>query len=112
MATNPTRTQKENEAGQLRIGLTHISTFRPNLAGTVGPNVLPVMNKLKAKIRDMTSERFSLDVDWVDTTTELIHLENEFTDNLTGDTGGNYADVVTRTFEQHLAWLDGHLQNN
>ena len=112
MATNPTRIQKENEAGQLQIGLTHVLTFQSNLAGTAGPNALPVINKLRVKIEDMTSERFSLDNDWVDTTTELIHLENEFTDNLTGDTGGNYANVVVRTFEQHKDWLDKYLQNN
>ena len=111
MASNPTRTQRENQSGQLKIGLVNVSTFQPNLADIVGPNVSPVMKKLETKIEDITSERFSLDNDWVETTTELIHLENEFTDNLTGDTGGNYANVVLGTFEQHKNWLDGYFQN-
>ena len=109
MSRVPTQTEKENQARQLKLGLTHVSTFQSNLADAGGPNVSPVMKKIKAKIEDITSERFSLDTDLVQTTTELIHFDNEFTDNLTGETGGNFADVVMGTFEQHKNWLDKYV---
>ena len=111
MARQPTIEEKENQAGQLCIGLTHVKTFQSNLEGSEGPNVAPVMEQLKAKIKNIPGEGFSLDEEWVKTSVDLIGIENEFTNNLTGEVGGNYANTVVGIYEQHLEWLNEFYQN-
>ena len=106
MARQPTISEKKNQASQLCIGLTHVETFRPNLEGLEGPNVTSVIRLLKSKIENLLGEEFSLDEELVKTTVDLIGLENDFTNNLTGEVGGNYASTVVSIFEQHLKWLN------
>ena len=40
---------------------------------------------------------------------QLIQLDNEFTDNVTGENGGHFATVVIDTWIQHKTWLERYV---
>ena len=101
--------EKTNQMDQLKLGLTHVASFQSSTGDLTPDYCLLVMKVLNEKMGDLGREGFSPSVDHTDTLVKLIHLENAFQNNLTGENGGHFAYVVTRTFNQHLEWLEKYI---
>ena len=100
---------KLNQIEQLNLGLIHIASFQSSTDDLTPDNCLLTMKILNEKKTNLQCEGFSPSEDHTDTLVKIIHFENALQDNLTGENGGHFAEVVKRLFDQHLNWLEKYV---